>query len=448
MKNWKKGIIFIFMVYLSSLFISPIFANTNTEIEFKSIESSNIEDGKATIKWVTNDQTKGLVYFGDNVNSLSRNTGYSRYDYIHEVVLTGLQKKKTYYYKIVAIDQAQNEKEAFVQSFSTAKMKRTELIKPVFLEQKVLQTTSNATAISWKTNEKTNATIFYWTDDLGVSKAKKIGVKGYNINHELFVHKLKANERYYFRIEAKDESGNMSTKYFTVNTRDYDDKNINLKITNIEPLSFDKGNIFSRKVIIELKTNLVSKVSIRYGTVPGKYKKKTTVSSFSSLKQRIIINELEPNTTYYYQIITSSGLYRKKFNSGEMSFTTAPLRGALESGSLVKGSGYKVYLISGNEKLWIESGEAFSNLGYKWDWIEQVEDTILLGYKDGKSIKKSGKHVDGTLVRYPNSGTVYLIDGGKKRPISSAKRFNQMGYDWGKIITISTRERYKVGEYL
>ncbi|MCK5490785.1 MAG: fibronectin type III domain-containing protein [Candidatus Pacebacteria bacterium] len=446
MKSWRNNIVFVLMILISTFFATQAIADS--EIHFKSIEVLNIEDGKATIRWVTDSKTKGVVYFSDSIEDLNRQTGYSIYGLTHEVVLTGLAKKKTYYFKIVAIDQAQIQKEAFVQSFSTKNMERTELVKPIFLEQKVVQTTSNATVFFWKTNEMTNAVISYWTEAQGASKAKKIIVRNFYVNHEASVRRLKASERYYFRIDAKDKSGNMSSKYFTINTHNYNDKDLSLKIQNIKPLSFDNDNLFTRRAIIEFKTNLATKVYIQYDVVPGKYKKKSVVSTFNSINHQIILSDLEPNTTYYYRIITSSNLHRKKLNSRGMSFTTAPLSSKLKSGTLVKGSDYKVYVISGNEKLWIKTAEIFSGFGYKWDWIMQVDDAILREYKEGKSITTTKKYLDGTLVKYSNSGAVYLIEAGKIRPFSSAEAFLREGYNWNKVITISTRIRYKIGSYL
>ncbi len=446
MRNWKKIGVFVLMTFMSSFFAFQSFASN--DIVFKSIDVLNIEDGKATIKWVTDSKTKGTIHFGKSVNNLSKQTGYSRYDQRHEIVLTGLEKKKTYYFKIIATDQAQNKKEAYVQSFSTKGMERTELVKPIFLEQKVLQTTSNAVALSWKTNEETNATIYYWIDSLGASKAKKSGIKRYATSHEVFIYKLQASERYHFRIEAKDRSGNMSSKYFSVNTHSYSDKNFELKISSIVPLSFERGNIFSRRVVVELKTNLVTKAYIRYGIAPGKYKKKSVVPKSSSRNYQISISDLEPDTVYYYQIVASGGLYKKKFTSRERSFITAPLTSKLRSGTLVQGPDYKVYVISGSEKLWIENADVFNKLGYRWDWIQKINSSILNEYKEGKSIKNSKSHHDGTLIKYPNSNAVYLIENRKKRPISSAESFIRNGYSWNKIITISTRERYRTGEYL
>ncbi|MCK4891568.1 MAG: fibronectin type III domain-containing protein, partial [Candidatus Pacebacteria bacterium] len=188
--------------------------------------------------------------------------------------------------------------------------------------------------------------------------------------------------------------------------------------------------------------------TIKYGTAPGKYKYKTVVSKSRQLDHQAVLTSLEPDTTYYYKITADSSFYKKKKITSEMTFKTKPLAKKIPNGSLVKGSGYKVYVISGNEKLWIESADVFNKLGYGWDWIQTIDNVFLNEYKEGKSIKKTTSHSDGTLIKYSDSHAVYLIENRKKRPFSSAEVFIRKGYDWNRIITISKKEKYKTGEYL
>lgn len=44
---------------------------------------------------------------------------------------------------------------------------------------------------------------------------------------------------------------------------------------------------------------------------------------------------------------------------------------------------------------------------------------------------------DGTLVRTKKGGTVYVIANGKKRPIESAAVFDQFGYKWENVLTVT-----------
>ncbi|MCK5466616.1 fibronectin type III domain-containing protein [Candidatus Parcubacteria bacterium] len=437
-----------------ALIITVIFFSTGCNHQsmafdgFKNIEVYDIENGAAKIKWSTpNWQTKGIIYFGESPSKLERYTGYSLYNYYHETSLSGLQKKKTYYFKIVAIDRLENSKESFLQSFSTKNMKKDDIIKPQFKEQKILQVINNAVAISWATNEETKAVIYYGDEEDNLNKTVK--VKSFQKGHELLIYKLKSGTKYYLKIVAIDKSGNKTNgKRFIFNTNDYKGSGPNLLISDIKPLSHDEELIFSRKVIINFKTNLIAKSVIQYGVASEKYKYKKTVSKSRELKHQITLTRLEPDTTYYYKITASDSFNKKKKIISGMTFTTGSLKKRISSGSLVRGSGYKVYFISGNNKLWIKSASVFNKLGYKWDWIQTIDNVYLNEYKEGKSIESSKIHPDGTLIKYSHSRTVYLIENKKKRPFSSAESFVEKGYSWNRIMTVSKNEKYKTGKYL
>lgn len=441
MKKFALILFFIFMPLAYPLQAAASF-------EFRNIQVSDIENGSAKIKWSTlNQQTKGIIYFGESPDNLNRYTGYSLYDYHHEIVLSGLLKNKTYYFKIAATDISENRKESFLQNFSTKGMKKDDLVKPQFMEQKILQITNNAAAIFWTTNEETSAVVYYGTEKEGFKKSA--GFKGLQKEHELLIYKLKSGTKYNLRITAKDRAGNeINGKFFTFNTGDYEGNGPDLSIYNIKPLSFDKELIFSRRAVIAFKTNLIAKSVIQYGIAPGKYKYKIVVSELRNQNHQITLTDLEPDTTYYYKITAYDSFNGKKIATSEMSFITGSLKKKLTDGSLAKDSGYKVYVINGNEKFWIETAEVFNKLGYKWDWIMKVDDAVLREYKEGAGIKKTNIHPDGTLVKYSNSDAVYLLENKKKRPFSSAESFLKNGYSWDKIIVIPASEKYNTGEYL
>ncbi len=422
-KDMKKLVIISVIIFVSVVcsFQAQAF------VEFKNIEVYNIENGTAKIKWFTPDrQTKGTVYFGEDPNNLDRYTGYSLYNYYHETILSGLKKNKTYYFKITATDRSGNQEESFLQSFSTKNMKKEELVKPRFEEEKILQTINNAVAIYWKTNEETRAIVYYGDEDNSLKKAAKF--KSFQREHELLIHRLKPGTKYYLKIVAEDRSGNKTNgKLFIFNTSDYSGASPDLSISNISPLSFDEELIFSRKIVIKFRTNLVAKSTIQYGTISGKYKKKEIVSKSLQRDHQIILRGLDPETTYYYRIIANGSFNKKKKVTLEMTFTTKTFQKRFTNGSLVKGSGYKVYFINGNEKFWIESADVFNGLGYSWSWIQETENSVLNKYKEGKSIKSSRSHPNGSLIKYSDSHTVYLIENRKKRPFSSAESFLKKG---------------------
>ena len=58
-----------------------------------------------------------------------------------------------------------------------------------------------------------------------------------------------------------------------------------------------------------------------------------------------------------------------------------------QNGSLIRGSGYKVYLIEDGNKKWITSEKVFVNLGYDWNNIILISDEELNLYPNGENIK-------------------------------------------------------------
>ena len=58
-----------------------------------------------------------------------------------------------------------------------------------------------------------------------------------------------------------------------------------------------------------------------------------------------------------------------------------------QDGSLIRGSGYKVYLIENGNKKWITSEKVFVNSGYDWNNIISVSDGELNLYPIGENIK-------------------------------------------------------------
>ncbi len=103
-------------------------------------------------------------------------------------------------------------------------------------------------------------------------------------------------------------------------------------------------------------------------------------------------------------------------------------------GTLLKGSGATVYVLEKGQKRGIISKKAFLSQ-YKWNEIIELEDNILTRYSNGP-VKVFR---DGTLIK-GSSATVYIIENGQKRPISSEQTFNALGFDWGNILVVSDAE--------
>jgi len=141
-------------------------------------------------------------------------------------------------------------------------------------------------------------------------------------------------------------------------------------------------------------------------------------------------------------VVTESEL--KLYPDGEnvkANFSSKP------NGSLIKGSGPKVYLIENNSKRWITSATAFASNDYQWEAIITITDSELNLYLNGKNITSSISNFDKKLLR--GSGPkVYLIESGKKRWVTTAIAFISNGYQWNDIIIVLDHklDAYPCGE--
>ncbi|MDD4607174.1 MAG: hypothetical protein PHS07_02445 [Patescibacteria group bacterium] len=325
MRNrFKISLILIIVLSL----IAPLRIVQAQEVDISQIEIYDLKDGTARIKWSTlSNPTRGIVYYGLNREHLDKWVGYSLYEIRHESVMTGLEKNQTYYFKILAFNRLQEQTESFIQAFSTKDMIDT--IDPKIEKAEVLQTTNDAIALYWKTNEPTKATIYYGIDNVDSLATeinyKKTGYNKYHQEHVLFIYKLGRNQAYRVKIEALDEAGNKSFHVLRcrtqISTVDYSI----LQIKDLTPLDPDGTKITNTKATLDWRTNLISKSKISYGTQPGKNGQTLDVVKDSQeLEHAITLIDLEPDTKYYYKINIYDALYGRKLTTDEMSFTTKP----------------------------------------------------------------------------------------------------------------------------
>lgn len=129
------------------------------------------------------------------------------------------------------------------------------------------------------------------------------------------------------------------------------------------------------------------------------------------------------------------------------TYTVGDLITIYPNGTLLRNNtDNKVYLISGGKKRLISSPIFFEDMGYKWSNVIGVASSHLDLYTVGAEVKSSKLHLNGTLVKAEGGNSVYLIESGKKRPISSAAIFDANGYKWSEIVTVKRSELEMYGD--
>jgi hypothetical protein len=108
----------------------------------------------------------------------------------------------------------------------------------------------------------------------------------------------------------------------------------------------------------------------------------------------------------------------------------------LADGNLLKGSGSAVYVMEGGRKRHVTSSAVMDACGYGWDAVRKVPDARLSAIPAGSRLSGSpGPHLSppgGRLVT--DSGSkVYVMQKGLKRHIPNPITFAAEGYRWGNL---------------
>jgi len=133
------------------------------------------------------------------------------------------------------------------------------------------------------------------------------------------------------------------------------------------------------------------------------------------------------------------------------SYATGADIATYPNGTLLRNtSDDKVYLISDGKKRLIPGPIFFEDMGYQWTNVIGVAASHLDLYTTGSNVRTSKIHPNGTLVRVQDTNTIYFIESGKKRHVTSPQVLEANGYRWNEVVTVkrSELEMYGVGQDL
>lgn len=132
----------------------------------------------------------------------------------------------------------------------------------------------------------------------------------------------------------------------------------------------------------------------------------------------------------YYGDITPAqahSLINNNNVSGRINLNTALKITSYPDGTLVKSPTSGVFLIENGLKHPITTPEIFLSYNWRWSEIVTISQGDLTAIKNGPELKMR----NGMLVA--DSGSVYLVEHGKKRPIASAQVFLGLGLSWNNV---------------
>lgn len=105
----------------------------------------------------------------------------------------------------------------------------------------------------------------------------------------------------------------------------------------------------------------------------------------------------------------------------------------------------KVYFLLGGKKFWIDSEASFLELGYKWEWVEDVDPRLLDKYETGEELSSEDGHRAHMLVKRKGDSKVYRLEedddgeGLVYRHVADEETFKELGYRFDRVIEIDER---------
>jgi hypothetical protein len=142
-------------------------------------------------------------------------------------------------------------------------------------------------------------------------------------------------------------------------------------------------------------------------------------------------------TTTLKAIAIKTGYPTTSVSSGTYTINPSSINPtAYPTGTLLKLSfSPRVYVVIQNKKKWISTPEVFEQLGYKWTNIQTISETTLKQYPD----------YEDNLIRQNNDYKVYLVVNGVKRHIPNPQIFIDYGFLWTDVVDTDqqTIDKYK-----
>ena len=248
---------------------------------------------------------------------------------------------------------------------------------------RVIDVTSSTAKVVFETSVEANAEVLY-----GKSRSLELSVEGdFGTTHAIFLEGLEPATRYYFRVRAWNEKKSVESELKEFTTM-YE----NFKIMNV------KVEAFSNYAKIGWQTSVDASCTLYYGKT-GKFEEGSLQSSGKI--HEVLLENLEPNTKYYFKIEAISAAQRVE---QESSFITAELPAKPQIMEImVEPSNHVVP--EGSLVIFTALIANVSEASYEWDFGD--------GEKEEGTIEENGS--EGTETKQISAMHVYYLESEEKK---------------------------------
>ncbi len=317
----------------------------------------------AVVTWRTERTASSFVEFGLTVDDLSKEQGTATQIEAHEVRVTGLQPKTTYFFRVKSIDIDENIAYSSIGQFTTLEAPRVENVK-------ISDVRLNDAIISWTTTKESTAIIQYGpTTDYGFTYT---AASGFSTAHTVKLENLRDGTTYHLRLEGKDRAEN------PIASDDYSFTTLTFpKILEVSAVNKAEG-----QTEVKWTTNVQTTSEVEYYNETSA--PKTQGNSSLVRDHSILVFGLEDATEYTFKV-RGRDQFGYEALSGENKFrtledTTPPVISEVKSESNTVGSGdaAKIQIIVSwktNEPTTsqVQYGEGLSGSSYSAETDENAE---------------------------------------------------------------------------
>jgi hypothetical protein len=375
-----------------------------TDPEIDNLRVPYITGSTATFQWQTDELTSAYIFYGEtsDYGLAARSCGNCEN---FDTTIAGLHVDTEYHYKVEVTDKYGNT-ENRTGHFRTAPNRDSETapleisqIRPVSDNDADISYT--AAQISWKTSKLANASVGYGTNPNRMRSGVYAEGSFRGVNHTARLINLQPNTRYYFYIYARDIF------------RGTDVSSVYSFMTKPMPAEQAEQSSVSEPGPVSRFLSLLTRASALY-------------KDARSGRVYSVVNDQK------HYIANSSIFSRYGYLWQNVRETSKSFLDRFADVRLIKDPATdKIYYLSNKgDQRWLKidipSPSVFSSYEQnQWNKVVTVDEAELDNYSEAK------------LVKSMTNAVVYLLEGGVKRPISSAEVFERMGFRWSDIVELN-----------
>ena len=294
-----------------------------------STDISSVTDSSAVISWTTDEAATSRVDYGTDT-SYGSNEVNANYNTNHSITLSNLLPSTTYYLKITSVDNSISANSAMddnsTAGYTFTTLASSDTTPPVISVVSSGTPSYNTATITWTTDENASSLIDFGTDtSYGSTQGNSADS---TTSHSVVLTGLASETTYYYRVKSMDIAGNISVDdnseagYTLLTTSAPDPGDTTAPVIS----SVSSSSVTSTGATIAWTTDESSDSTVGFSLNTSFDTEQGSITATTS--HSIVLVNLAPETTYYYQIKSrDSGGNLGTDNNSEAGYSFTTLAG-------------------------------------------------------------------------------------------------------------------------